>query len=62
CIQWIDKIKLEIVLSDNTDVEEIVNIIIEKARTGKPGDGKIFITPVEDAIRIRTKERGENIL
>jgi nitrogen regulatory protein P-II 1 len=62
CVQWIDKIKLEIVLSDNTNVEEIVNIIIEKARTGKPGDGKIFITPVEDAIRIRTKERGEKIL
>ncbi len=62
CLPWIDKIKLEIVISDNTDVEEIIEEIIKNAHTGKPGDGKIFITPVIDAIRIRTQERGEEIL
>ena len=62
CIEWIDKIKLEIVISDKQNIDEIVDAIIEKAQTGKPGDGKIFITPVEKAIRIRTRETGENIL
>ncbi|MBN1801004.1 MAG: P-II family nitrogen regulator [Candidatus Lokiarchaeota archaeon] len=62
CIEWIDKLKLEIVVSDKVNVQEIVDIIVEKAQTGQPGDGKIFITPVEDAIRIRTKECGEDCL
>ncbi|MBD3255235.1 MAG: P-II family nitrogen regulator [Candidatus Lokiarchaeota archaeon] len=62
CVQWIDKLKLEIVVNDTVNLEEIVDIIIENAETGKPGDGKIFITPVERAIRIRTKENGEEIL
>jgi nitrogen regulatory protein P-II 1 len=62
CVEWIDKLKLEIVIPDKKNMEEIINTIIEKATTGKPGDGKIFICPIEDAIRIRTRERGENIL
>ena len=62
CVEWIDKLKLEIVVGSKVDVEDIVNTIIEKSATGKIGDGKIFITPVEDAIRIRTTERGYNIL
>ncbi|MFX1238620.1 MAG: P-II family nitrogen regulator [Promethearchaeota archaeon] len=62
CIEWIEKLKLEIVVSEKINIQEIVDIIIEKAHTGKPGDGKIFITPVQEAIRIRTKERGEGIL
>ncbi len=62
CLPWIDKLKLEIIISDKINVEEIIEIIIEKAQTGKPGDGKIFISPISDAIRIRTKERGESIL
>lgn len=62
CVEWIDKLKLEIVVGSNVDIEDLINTIIEKAVTGKIGDGKIFITPVEDAIRIRTKERGENVL
>jgi len=62
CIEWIDKIKIEIVVSDQVNIDEIVDVIIEKAQTGQPGDGKIFIVPVERAIRIRTKEKGESIL
>jgi len=62
CVEWIDKLKLEIVVNEKVNIDEIIADIIEKAQTGKPGDGKIFILPVENAIRIRTKEEGENIL
>ena len=57
-VDFVPKIKLELVLEDER-VEQVVNTIIQTAKTGKIGDGKIFITPVEDAIRIRTEERGE---
>ncbi len=62
CVEWIDKLKLEIVVSSGVDIEKIIDLIVEKAQTGKPGDGKIFITSVEQAIRIRTREKGEQIL
>ena len=62
CVEWIDKLKLEIVVSDKVNINEIVDVIIDNAQTGKPGDGKIFIIPVENAIRIRTKEKGEDII
>lgn len=55
------KIKIEIIVSD-TKVEEVVEIIQETCRTGNVGDGKIFILPVEEVIRIRTGERGEKAL
>jgi len=51
------KAKIEIIANDE-DVERLVDTICEAALTGKPGDGKIFVYPVEDAIRIRTRERG----
>ncbi len=56
--QFITKVKLEIVLSDDM-TKEVVRTIIETARTGEIGDGKIFIMPVDEIIRIRTGERGE---
>ncbi len=56
--QFITKVKLEIVLGDDL-VQEVARTIIETARTGEIGDGKIFIIPVEEIIRIRTGERGE---
>jgi len=62
CVEWIDKLKLEIIIKDNGQLNEIINCIIENAKTGKPGDGKIFVLPVENAIRIRTQEKGEDIL
>ena len=55
------KIKLEIVVED-TDVSVIVETILKHARTGQVGDGKIFVLPVEDAIRIRTGEEGGMVL
>jgi len=56
-VELLPKIKLDVVVKDD-EVEKITKVIIEAAYTGDIGDGKIFISPVEDAIRIRTKERG----
>ncbi len=60
-IDFLPKIKIELVVEDEM-VEKIVEAIVSVTRTGKVGDGKIFIIPVEDAIRIRTGERGEEAL
>jgi len=60
-VDLIPKIKLEIVLADEL-VEKSVEAIMGAARTGKIGDGKIFLTKVDDAIRIRNDERGESAL
>ena len=60
-IDMLPKIKMELVVRDG-DAEKVCDIIIEAARTGEIGDGKIFIIPVEEAIRVRTGERGEEIL
>lgn len=60
-IDFIPKIKIEVVLPDEL-VEDAVKSIMEAARTGRIGDGKIFVLPVEDVIRIRTGEVGENAL
>lgn len=57
-VDFLPKIKLEVVLSDE-QVEEAVAAIIKAAKTGKIGDGKVFITPIENAVRIRTGELGE---
>jgi nitrogen regulatory protein P-II 1 len=56
-VKLLTKARLEVVTKDE-DVERIITTIREAAQTGKIGDGKIFIHPVEDAIRIRTAERG----
>lgn len=60
-VDFLPKIKLEIIIEDHL-VERTVESIINAARTGRIGDGKIFISPVEDAIRIRTGERGKDAL
>lgn len=60
-IQFLPKIKLELVVNDDI-AEQVVQIIQDKAQTGKIGDGKIFISTVEDVIRIRTGERGETAI
>ncbi len=57
-IDMLPKVKLETVVRDE-DTQKAVDIIIEKSRTGTIGDGKIFITPVANAVRIRTGEDGE---
>jgi nitrogen regulatory protein P-II 1 len=60
-VDLIPKTKLEVVLADAM-VEKAVQAILTAARTGKIGDGKIFLTRVDDAIRIRNEERGEGAL
>ena len=60
-VDLIPKIKIEMVLRDDM-VEKAVQAIVTAARTGKIGDGKIFLTRVDDAIRIRNDERGESAL
>jgi nitrogen regulatory protein P-II 1 len=57
-VDFIPKIKIEIVVPDSI-AEEIVSVIEKTAKTGKIGDGKIFITNIYDAVRIRTGQRGE---
>jgi len=56
-VDLLPKIKIEIVVSDD-QVDEVLKTICESARTGKIGDGKIFVLPVEESLRIRTGERG----
>lgn len=58
-VDFLPKVKIETVLPDN-QVDVAVEAIVKAARTGKIGDGKIFIYPIENTIRIRTDERGEN--
>ena len=55
------KLKLEVVVDDK-DKPLVVETILKHARTGEVGDGKIFVTPVEEAIRIRTGEEGDEVL
>ncbi|EET45880.1 MULTISPECIES: P-II family nitrogen regulator [Neisseria] len=57
-VDFLPKVKVELVLADE-DVERAIDIIVETARSGKIGDGKIFVLPVEEVIRIRTGERAE---
>ena len=57
-IDLLPKVKIEVVVKDQ-DVERITKTIIENAKTGEIGDGKIFVSPIENAIRIRTGEKGE---
>ncbi len=60
-IDFIPKVKLEIVVSEDL-VDQIIEKVIEKARTGRIGDGKIFVIPIEDVIRVRTGERGKEAI
>jgi nitrogen regulatory protein P-II 1 len=58
-IDFLPKIKIEIIAADSM-VENVVSAIVKAARTGQVGDGKIFVSPVEDVIRVRTEESGED--
>jgi nitrogen regulatory protein P-II 1 len=60
-VDFLPKLKLEVIVPDEM-VEKVVVALTDSARTGKIGDGKIFVIPVEDAIRIRTGEKGEAAL
>ena len=60
-VDMLPKLKIEVVVKDS-EAQKVVEVIIKAARTGNIGDGKIFIIPVEDAIRVRTGERGDAIV
>ena len=60
-VDFLPKIKIEMVLADEK-VEEVIETIRKAANTDKIGDGKIFVVPVEQAVRIRTNERGEEAI
>ena len=57
-VDFLPKIKLEIVLDDD-QLDSAVAAIVRSARTGKIGDGKVFVSTIEEAVRIRTEEKGE---
>lgn len=57
-VDFLPKVKIEVVLP-SAQIQAAVDAIVKAARTGKIGDGKVFVSDVEDAIRIRTEERGE---
>ena len=60
-IDFLPKLKLEIVVADKM-VEQVVDVILKAAKTGQVGDGKIFISSIEDVVRVRTGESGEDAL
>ena len=60
-VDFLPKAKLEIAVNDDM-VDACIDAISKAATTGKVGDGKIFITPLEDVVRVRTGERGEDAL
>jgi len=60
-VDFLPKIKIEVVLSDDR-IEAAIKAIVSAAKTGKIGDGKIFVSPVEEAVRIRTEEKGNSAL
>jgi nitrogen regulatory protein PII len=57
-VDFLPKVKIEVVLADNM-TQKAVDVIVRAAKTGKIGDGKVFVMPVEEAVRIRTDEKGE---
>lgn len=60
-VDFLPKIKIELVIHDEA-LDKVINAVLTSARTGQIGDGKIFVSEVEDAIRIRTGERGNTAL
>jgi nitrogen regulatory protein P-II 2 len=60
-VDFLPKAKIEVAVADDR-VEQVIEAIVESARTGKVGDGKIFVTPLEHVCRIRTGETGDNAL
>jgi nitrogen regulatory protein P-II 1 len=60
-IDLVPKVRIEVVVNDS-DVSEVVEAIVSAARTGKIGDGKVWVLPLEDVVRVRTGERGTEAL
>jgi nitrogen regulatory protein P-II 1 len=60
-VEFLPKIRVEVV-TDELDVEKVVDAVVTAARTGKIGDGKVWVTPVDTMVRVRTGERGADAL
>ncbi|MEU7477495.1 P-II family nitrogen regulator [Lentzea sp. NPDC042327] len=60
-VDFVPKIKIEVVV-DDTAVDKVLEAVVEAARTGKIGDGKVWVTPVDAVVRVRTGERGSDAL
>ncbi len=60
-VDFLPKIKMEVIISDS-QVEDVINAIMQAAQTGRIGDGKIFVIDLQDVVRIRTGERGEDAI
>ena len=58
-VEFLPKVKLEVVVTSDADVDRILTLIHENAATGEIGDGKVFVTEIADVMRVRTGERGE---
>ncbi|WP_080794214.1 P-II family nitrogen regulator GlnK [Corynebacterium pacaense] len=58
-VDFVPKVKIEVIVGD-AQLDEVISAIVETARTGKMGDGKVWVTTVEDLVRVRTGERGED--
>jgi nitrogen regulatory protein P-II 1 len=60
-VDFVPKVRVEVVVDDNL-ADKVVDAVVESARTGKIGDGKVWVTPVETVVRVRTGERGADAL
>ena len=60
-VDFVPKVRIEVVVDDAV-VDSVVDVIVDGARTGKIGDGKVWVTPVESVVRVRTGERGPEAL
>jgi nitrogen regulatory protein P-II 1 len=60
-VDFVPKVRVEVV-ADDTNADKVVDAIVESARTGKIGDGKVWVTPVETVVRVRTGERGADAI
>src|SRR5467141_710645 len=58
-VDFLPKVKIEVVLADSL-VDSAIEAIVKAAKTGKIGDGKVFVSPIENAVRIRTEEKGDH--
>ncbi len=60
-VDFVPKVRVEVVV-DDAAVDKVVDVIVQAARTGKIGDGKVWVSPVETVVRVRTGERGADAL
>lgn len=61
-VEFLPKVKIEVVVSDDADVDRILTLIHDNASTGEIGDGKVFVIDIAEAMRVRTGERGASVI